>query len=126
MMTARAVSFVLATMALSACVHQIGAPQAGPYPRNYRQVVTSFIDVNFDDPSSPKRIAISAPRPREDLEARQRGWVVCLLVTDANDPYGVYGRELVSAVLIEDGQARRGSYGLAEDCLTASYAPWPG
>jgi hypothetical protein len=121
-MTARTLFVVFALLGISGCVHEIWPQDAGPYPQNYPEIVKSFVDANFYD-AAALRVSMSTPRPRKDLESGQQGWIVCLLLSDRRDPYGLYGDVRVSAVVIQDGRGIGGSYELAEDCLTGGYAP---
>ena len=74
---------------------------AGPYPENYRELVSRAIVATFLDPYSVRDAAVTKP-----VEARSKqrpGWLVCL-TANAKNAYGAYTGHQVIVYFIRGGR----------------------
>lgn len=94
--------------------------EAGPYPADYRRIVSAAIKSDFYDPMTLQTVSVTTPFP-----ARwqfQPGWAVCLRANGKN-LNGAYAGEHEFGYLIRNGSIiLEGDY---INCQTAQYTEWP-
>lgn len=73
---------------------------AGPYPANYRELVSRAIVETFFDPYSVRNAAVTKPI---EAMSTQPGWLVCL-TANAKNAYGAYAGQQVVVYFVRAGR----------------------
>lgn len=93
------VTILVGTSIVAGCVVKPDETAIGPYPENYKQIISEHIEKSFFDPYSMKSVALSGPVQGQIFF--NQGWVVCLQANAKNRLGGYTGLQR-SAYLINN------------------------
>ena len=89
-------------------VEVIGDPAVyGEYPRNYQQIITSWLAEMLADPASANIEWMGLPKPSEMIDKKKRKRLVGYLVefkVNSRNRFGAYTGMQKKSVLIRDGK----------------------
>lgn len=110
---------IVLVLALTSCVTPDRAA-IGPYPRDFKQIISKHIRETFYDPYSIRDAEITFPR--EGHLFFKQGWIVCTKL-NAKNRYGGYVGLTTTAYLIHNNQVFN-SMENATMCSELNFTKW--
>lgn len=107
---------------LTGCAHTFSpspAGDAGPFPKNYGQLVSRQLRIEFPGAASLREVWIAAPYKARMLGSD--GWMVCLRADGKNRAGDYTGRQGIGYLIYQGRIVQKGDH---TDCPYQHYTEW--